>query len=170
MAAHWARSLTKLYFTFTLARTERFALTGQLRFQCSQSPRRPRRTLPRALCLAGLHHPARWSRWLRSFLCQRQQRECDKAAQQQLDLPPTPVHWISRFSSNRRRERGEVSTGFSVDALRREGRWRSDRDLRLRAPGPGAGLPKKDATRGRPRAPSVWTSSRRRCGRGSSTI
>jgi len=101
MAAHWARSLTKLYFTFTLARTERFALTGQLRFQCSQSPRRPRRTLPRALCLAGLHHPARWSRWLRSFLCQRQQRECDKAAQQQLDLPPTPVHlghWAAEAS------------------------------------------------------------------------
>merc|ERR1712037_270057 len=50
-------------------------------------------------------------------------------------------------------------------AFWRERRWRRSERALLRpppAPGPGEGRPKKGATRGRPRAPSVWTSSRQR--------
>ena len=57
-------------------------------------------------------------------------------------------------------------------AFWRERRWRRSERALLRpppAPGPGARRPKKNAMRGRSKTPSVWTSSRRRCGRRFST-
>ena len=71
----------------------------------------------------------------------------------------------TRLSIDRSIDRARA--GFSVGASRRQGRWRSERDPRPQAPGPGARRPEKDVsvTRGRSKAPSVfWTSSLRRCG------
>merc|ERR1711934_265825 len=68
--------------------------------------------------------------------------------------------------SGRASERASV---FTVAACRREEGWRSERDLRPRAPEPLRRPPKKEAGRRRSRASSVWTRFRRSCGRRSST-